>query len=72
MLHAVRELSKWMNDGATVDRMKLLLQAINYVMHVKRRGLMLTPKMIIDDPRSQSFVMKGRSCSNYTTNPETK
>ena len=57
MIHVVRELSKWITDGATIDHKKVLLQATNYAMRTKRRGLILAPKMNIDDPRSQSFIV---------------
>jgi len=41
-------------------------------MHTKRRGIILVQKKNIDNPRSQSFIIKVRSDSNYATNPETR
>ena len=66
------ELSKWMTDGVTVDHKKVLLKVINHVTHTKHRGLILAPKMSIDDARLQLLIMKGQSDSNHVTNPETR
>ena len=35
VLNVVRELSKWMTCGSTVDHMKILHQTINYIVHTK-------------------------------------
>ena len=72
ILHAVRELSKWMSDGATVDHKKVMRQTMNYVIHTKNRGLHLKPSMITGDPKIDYFIVKGRADSNYATNPETR
>ena len=61
MLHVVHELSKWMTDVVIMDHKKVLLQAMNHATETKHRGLILVPKMSIDDLRSQSFITKGRS-----------
>ena len=72
ILNAVRELSKWMSDGATIDHMKVMRQTMNYVIHTKNRGLCLQPDMRIKDPKVDYFTIKGRSDSNYATNVETR
>ena len=72
ILNAVRELSKWMSDGATIDHMKVMKQTMNYVVHTKERGLCLAPEMTVKDPQNDLFILKGRSDSNYATNVETR
>ena len=72
ILNAVRELSKWMSDGATIDHMKVMKQTMNYVLHTKERGLCLAPEMTIKNPLTDLFVLNGRSDGDYATNPETR
>ena len=72
ILNAVRELSKWMSAGTTIDHMKVMRQTMNYVIHTKNRGLCLQPDMRIKDPKVDCFIIKGRSDSNYATNIETR
>ena len=72
ILNAVRELSKFMSDGATIDHRNMMRQTMNYVIHTKNRGLCLNPVMDIINPKSDAFKVKGRSDSNYATNVETR
>jgi len=72
ILNVVRELSKLMTEGSTVHHKKILQQTINYLLHTKKRGLLLKPDMITNDPRKDFFIIKGRTDSNYTTNSETR
>ena len=72
ILNVVRELSKWMTDSSTVHHKKILQQTINYISHTKKRGLLLKLDMTVNDPKKDYFIVKGRSGSNYATNPETR
>jgi len=72
VLHAVRELSKWMSDGVTIDHKKAMQQTMNYILHTRERGLCLQPTMIINDPKTEFFYILGRADSNYATNAETR
>lgn len=58
--------------GATIHHKKVLQQTMNYVLHALMRGLVLAPKTHISDPKTRSFIIKGRSHSNYAMNPETR
>jgi len=72
ILNAVRELSKWMSDGATVNHQKVMHQTMNYILHTRNRGLHLNPIMSMVDARKEEFIIKGRGDSNYATNAETR
>ena len=72
ILNAVRELSKWMSDGATINHMDAMKQTMNYVLHTRERGLCLQPEMTFKNPLLDMLIIKGRSDSNYATNPETR
>ena len=72
ILNVARELSKWMTDGSTVHYKKILQQTMNYISHAKKRGLLLKPGMTVNDPKKDYFIVKGRTDSNYATNPETR
>jgi len=72
ILNAVRELSRWMSDGATTNHMKIMLQTMNYVLHTRNRGLHLNPLMGMKNARKEKFIIKGRGDSNYATNTETR
>ena len=71
ILPVVRELSRWISDGATADNQNFLYQTMNYILHARNRGLILQPSLRIEDPRSGDFVIKGKVNSNYATNAET-
>ena len=68
----MRELSKWMTDDSTVYHKKILQQTINYILHTKKRGLLLKSDMTVSDPKKDYFIVKGRTDSNYATNLETR
>merc|ERR1711862_29657 len=72
ILNAVRELSRWMSDGATTQHKKVMLQTMNYVLHTKDRGLHLNPLVKLRDARREKFTIKGRSDSNCAANEETR
>ena len=59
-----------MTEGATDKHMKVLYQTMNYVIHTKKKGLHLKPRMIANNPKTDYFIIKGRADSNYATNPE--
>ena len=70
ILNAVRELSKFMSDGATINHRDMMRQTMNYVIHTKNRGLYLNPVMDVINPKVDGFKIRGRSDSNYATNVE--
>ena len=72
ILNAVRELSKFMSDGATINHRDMMRQTMNYVIHTKNRGLCLNPVMDVINPKVDGFKIRGRSDSNYATNVETR
>ena len=72
ILNAVRELSKWMSDRATIHHKKVMLQTMNYILHTRNRGLHLNPIMEMSNARKEKFIVKGRCDSNYATNEETR
>ena len=41
-------------------------------MRTSKRGVVLAPKMCINDHKTRSFIMSGRSCSGHATNKETQ
>lgn len=70
VLHVVRELSKWMSDGAAVQYKKVMQQTIKYILRTRNSGLYLRPELNVKNPRTDCFTVKGRADSNYATNPE--
>ena len=72
ILNTVRELSRWISDGATIHHKKVILQTMNYILHIHKRGLHLNLIMGIIDARKEKFIIKGRVDSSYTTNEETR
>ena len=72
ILHTARELSRIMKDGDTNHHVKVLQETMNYVMYTHKIGLCLASKMCISHPKTQSFIIKGRSDINYVTNTETR
>ena len=71
IINTVRELSKWMSDGAAIDQKKVMKHAMNYVLHARDRGLHLNLAMSAIDPKKDAFKIKGRFDSDYATNVET-
>ena len=71
-LNAVRELSKWMSDGATVYHKKVMLQIMNYILCTSDQGLHLNLIIGIASARKEKFIMKEQCDSNRSTNAEMK
>ena len=66
ILNAVRELSRWMSNSATIDLKKVILQT------TYNCSLYLALLMGIIDAQKKKFIIKGRGDSNYATNEETR
>ena len=72
ILNAVRELSKWISDRATIHHKKVMLQTMNYILHICNRRLHLNLIMEMSNARKEKFIVKGQCDSNYATNEETR
>ena len=70
ILNAVRELSKFMSDRATINHRNIMWQMMNYVIYTKNRELCLNLVIDIINLKLNVFKIKGRSDSNYATNVE--
>ena len=71
VLNRTRELSRFMSAPTTVHR-NAMYKVMNYVKSTKHLGNIIKPNAKWDGNQSFEFIIRGKSDSEYATDPETR
>ena len=72
IMNSVRDLSRFMSNGASSAHVKAMETVMKYVVGTPDRGLLLKPEGIWDGSKNFIFVIVGRSDSDHGKCPDTR
>jgi len=70
--NSVRELSRFMTNGASEAHVKAMHRVMEYCVSTKNRGLTLRPNVKYDGDPEFELVILGRSDSDFAKDPDTR